>query len=174
MRIKHIITGGPCTGKTTTVSALRDRGFRTIDEASRLLIEEQLKSGGDLVPWKDLHGFNVAVTDRQLEMEARVTDETHFLDRGVIDNLAYCEWGKIDPPGNLKDASKQTDYHTVFLLEPLPHMENDDVRKETPEDRALLHTLLKKHYEAHGYQVVEVPPWPVQERVEFILKKIRS
>ena len=166
---KHIITGGPCSGKTTTVQALKEKGFGIVEEASRILIEEQTRSGGDLVPWKKLHEFNVAVTELQVKLEAEAKDGTHFLDRGVVDNLAYCEWGGIKPPENLQAAVKDSTYHKVFLLQQLNHFENDEVRKESPEDAVRLQGLVKKAYESQGYQVIEVPPWPVEKRVEFIL-----
>lgn len=54
---KHIITGAQCTGKTSTVNALHKRGYSVIEEAARLLIEEQNRTGGDLVPWKRLFDF---------------------------------------------------------------------------------------------------------------------
>ena len=169
---KFVITGGPCTGKTTTLEALRKKGFRVLEEASRLLIEEQNKNGGDLVPWKKLYDFNAAVTELQIKMESEATTGAYFLDRGVIDNLAYCEWGGIDPPENLKAAATKIKYEKVFLLLPLKIFENDTVRKENKNDAVKLTKLIKKVYQKLGHEVIEVPPFSVEKRVEFILEKL--
>ena len=171
---KHVITGGPCSGKTTTVEALRRRGFGIIEEASRKIIEEQVKNGGDLVPWKRLADFNVAVTHIQKEFESRVSDGVYFLDRGVIDNFAYCELGGIEPPSELSDVARKTKYNKIFLLLPLGFMEKDSARRESREDAEKLTKLIEKAYMFHGYKVIAVPPVSVEERVEFILKEINA
>jgi len=172
--MKVVITGGPCTGKTTTVEALEKRGHKVLPEISRLVIEEQNKIGGDMVPWKRLQDFNAEVTRRQLDMEANAPNGLVFLDRGVIDNLAYCEWGNVTPPQELKDAVTQTSYGKVFLLLPLPFIENDDVRTETGEDVITLTNLIRKAYQEHGHKVIEIPPVSVDERVELILGELKS
>ena len=140
-----------------------------IPEVPRIIIEEQNASGGDLVPWKKMKEFNEEMTRRQQEFEATATDEVHFLDRGVIDGLAYCEFGRVEPPQILVEAASTASYDKIFLLLPLPHYENDEVRKESKEDQTRLHGLIKKAYESQGYRVIEVPPWSVEKRVEFIL-----
>ena len=169
---KHVITGGPCTGKTTTLEALKKKGYNIVEEASRILIDEQNRTGGDLLPWKRLFDFQIKLTELQLMLESKATTGTHFLDRGVIDNLAFCEWGKIKPPKELSDAVKKASYNKIFLLEPLSHFENDSVRTETEEDRVLLTKLIKKHYRAHGYEVISIPSVSVQKRVQLILQKL--
>ncbi|MBI4181588.1 MAG: ATP-binding protein [Candidatus Aenigmarchaeota archaeon] len=169
---KIVITGGPCCGKTTTIEALRAKGFSAVPEASRMLIEREQARGGDLVPWKRLGDFNAAVTALQLELEQQAREGTWFLDRGIVDNLAYCRWGKVQPPLPLLEALAQASYHKVFLLQPLPLFENDHVRKETPEQRAELHNHLLQAYLERGYEVIQVPPFSVEERVQFILGRL--
>ena len=41
----HVITGGPCSGKTTLVDQLADKGFRTVPETARLYIEKEMARG---------------------------------------------------------------------------------------------------------------------------------
>lgn len=171
---KIVITGGPCTGKTTTIEALRKKGFAIIEETARFLIEEQLRIGGEIVPWKNILLFNEKVAHFQLTKEMALTEGTFFLDRGIVDNLAYCRWGNIEPPAPLLDAVKQLRYEKVFFLQKLPLFENDPVRRENLEEQERLHLLIRDMYLQHGYPLIEVPPFPVEERVEFILRHVNG
>jgi len=40
MTIHIAIEGGPCTGKTTLIESLKEKGYFTINEASRELIKK--------------------------------------------------------------------------------------------------------------------------------------
>lgn len=90
----------------------------------------------------------------------------------MIDNLAYCEWGNITIPQELRKAASETRYDKVFLLEPIKTYENDAVRREGREDQQRLHTLIKKAYQRTGHQVIEVPPHSIENRVDYILAKL--
>ncbi len=41
----HVITGAPCSGKTTVIRDLERRGFRVVHETARAWIEEELQKG---------------------------------------------------------------------------------------------------------------------------------
>jgi predicted ATPase len=49
-----IISGGPGFGKTTLILELEKAGFQCVHESSREIIHEQMQSGGNFLPWKDL------------------------------------------------------------------------------------------------------------------------
>ena len=38
----HVITGAPCSGKTTLIGELADKGFRTVPESGRICVEREL------------------------------------------------------------------------------------------------------------------------------------
>lgn len=46
-----VLTGGPGSGKTTLIEALRSAGFATSVEAGRGIIRDQLAIGGPALPW---------------------------------------------------------------------------------------------------------------------------
>ncbi len=169
---KIVITGGPCTGKTTTLQAIEKKGYPIVPEASTILIDQQIKSKGNVLPWIDLYQFNVKVTELQLELEALNKNKgLVFLDRSLIDNLAYCKNGDIKPPQNLLEAVKKTKYDRIFFLEQLEKWEETDVRRD--KDQAdKIHQAILQAYRTEGYEPIVVPPFSVEERIEFILEKV--
>ncbi|RUU62771.1 ATPase, partial [Mesorhizobium sp. M2C.T.Ca.TU.009.01.2.1] len=48
-----VLTGGPGSGKTTLIEALRAQGFATAPEAGRGIIRDQTAIGGPALPWQD-------------------------------------------------------------------------------------------------------------------------
>lgn len=46
-----VLTGGPGSGKTTLIEALRTAGFATLPEAGRGIIRDQMAIGGPALPW---------------------------------------------------------------------------------------------------------------------------
>jgi predicted ATPase len=41
----HVITGGTCCGKTTLIDLLAERGFQTVPETGRQVIEREVARG---------------------------------------------------------------------------------------------------------------------------------
>ncbi len=85
----YILTGGPGSGKTTVLNLLADMGYLTMKESAREIIQRQVETGGDGVPWMNtlryadlmlLH----AVTDFE---EYSHIDRPCFFDRGIPDVL---------------------------------------------------------------------------------------
>jgi predicted ATPase len=45
------LTGGPGSGKTSLIEALKARGHATTEEAGRGVIREEMRDGGNGLPW---------------------------------------------------------------------------------------------------------------------------
>ncbi|MBL7206796.1 MAG: ATP-binding protein [Candidatus Aenigmarchaeota archaeon] len=170
---KIVITGGPCTGKTTLLNDLGKLGFNTVHEASRKIIDEEQKKENGVLPWTDAEQFEVLVKQMQMGNETNLTSETiHFLDRGLGDILAYCDFLNIPHTEGVKQLSLPPRYEKVLLLEPLEIFENDDVRKESLEEGRKIHEFIEKAYTGLGYEVVKVPPLGKKERLDWVLKQL--
>ena len=65
-------------------------------------------------------------------------------------------------------------YRAVFFLAPLEAYEETDVRLEDSEAAASIGADIQAEYARLGYDVVVVPPLPVDERCEFILSRARA
>lgn len=172
-RTIHIVTGGPCVGKTTILNDLKARGFHIEDEISRQVIEEQQKIDGDILPWKNINQFQVELFNRQKHIEEMLpTDKITFYDRGVADILAYCSVFNCKVPDGVREYSKPPHYQKVFILEQLDFFEKDNVRKEEPELAKKIHDAVKKAYIDLGYEVISVPPLPKKERLEWLINHL--
>ena len=73
VRHSHCFTGAPHAGKTTLLSALRDRGFHVLPEAALGVIESLVHEHGadDARRWRAEHAaeFQSRVTLRQIALE---------------------------------------------------------------------------------------------------------
>ena len=52
-----VVTGGPGSGKSSLIESLRRRGFRSMPEAGRAIIQDQIRIGGKFLPWADRSMF---------------------------------------------------------------------------------------------------------------------
>lgn len=169
----YVLTGGPCAGKTTLILELERRGHHVIHEAARLIIEEELAEGKTLEEIRRPPGrFERRVVERNIAHEKGLPSElTVFLDRGILDNVAYHRYLNIPMDAQLEEAATAARYRKVFLLD-MVDFEQDEARNETPEQASAIHEHLAKAYEEYGVPLVRVPVLPVPERAEFILKNL--
>lgn len=169
----YVITGGPSSGKTTTIDLLRARGFHVTHEQASDIISEELAKGRTLLEVRaDGDWFQQEILKRQLEDEATLLpDETVFLDRGVPDGLGYERFLKLKSNPELHHASKSARYRKVFLLECLP-VKLDWNRHEDAQVQQEIHDVIRETYLELGFDLVDVPALSPEERVEFILERL--
>jgi len=162
-----VITGGPCTGKTTLLQAMASLGYSILPEMARTIIEESEIKGRDLVPWKSLADFQEEVLRRQLEQESVMGESrrVHFLDRGIVDGAGYCMEGGICEPKTLLTCG-YCRYGKVVLLEPLSHYTQDISRMEDRDRGVRIHECIIGAYEKYSYTIERLPAWSIERRVE--------
>lgn len=129
----HVVTGGPSSGKTTTVNLLRGRGYTTTIEHARHYIDLQRITGRSTAEVRARQSeFQRAVVDMQIEQERSLDpQQTVFLDRALPDSLAYYRFLGLAPGTALLGALAGARYATVFLLDLLP-LASDYARTEDP------------------------------------------
>ena len=159
-------------GKTTTLGELEKRGFDIVPEAARQIIAEEQQKVQGILPWTDLMGFQQKVLDRQLDLEGHVRGSVAFLDRGVVDGLAYCKLGAQVPHRELVRCAGMHRYEGVFILDQLPLYSTDTERKEDRETATKIHACLHEVYHEQGYRPIVVPVLKPEGRAQFILEHI--
>lgn len=171
----YIITGGPGAGKTTLLLELEKRGYKCIPEVARRIIQEQMASGGDALPWKNMERYTIAMQEGSIAVYiAANKSEITFFDRGIPDTITHCNLINKPVPDTLKQAAENFRYNKiVFMLPPWKEIyETDTERKQTWEEAAITYIKLNETYEEYGYKLIEIPPLPVAERADFLLSHI--
>ena len=169
---KYVITGGPGVGKTKTLLELQKLGHQIVPEAARHLIEQEQQKPQGVLPWTNLFVFQQLVTQLQLEFESRISVGVAFLDRGFVDNFAYCKLGNILVPEELVALKTTHKYDGVFVLDPLLAYSKDAVRKEDAAFAQALHAAILEVYHEQGYVPIVVPVLEPEDRAKFILKYV--
>jgi predicted ATPase len=169
----HVITGGPSSGKTTTVQMLGRRGYRTTIEHARHFIDTQRITGRTVAEIRaNQREFQKGVVMMQIEQEQVLDpDELYFLDRALPDSLAYCRYLGIEPDPELLAALGTASYRKVFVLDLLP-LAGDYARTEDAAAQLRIHATLIEVYEDLGFVVETVPVLSVEQRVDLILSRV--
>jgi len=169
----YVITGGPSSGKTTTVNLLRDRGYITTMEHARHFLDTQRLKGKTIEEVRNnQREFQLGVLDMQIEQENEINPEVQvFLDRAIPDALAYYMFLNLSVDDKLTEALKNVSYKKIFIMDYLP-LVNDYARNENAEAQKKIHSLITEVYEALPFPVIHVPVLSANERVDFILNNL--
>ena len=169
----YVVTGGPGSGKTTVVNHLNMLGYHTTIEHARHFIDTQMITGKTVEEIrKNQVLFQKGILNMQIIQEESLSpDELVFLDRALPDTLAYYHFLNLPVDNRLKDALQNVFYKKVFILKPLP-LVNDYARREDEAGQKKISDLITEVYESLPFPVVHVPLLPPMERVEFILKNL--
>lgn len=171
----HVITGGPCTGKTTMVNMLGENGFKTTIEHARHYIDTQQEKGETVEEIRaNSKKFQIGVLDMQIEEESNLNPvHTVFLDRAIPDAKAYYRFLNLEFDKKLLEAMELFCYKKIFILDRLPLIQ-DYARREDEEEQIRIHNLIIEVYSELPCPTVFVPVLPPLERVDFMLNNIKD
>ncbi len=167
----HVITGAACSGKTTLIDLLADKGSQTAPETARHYLDREMGKGRTLDEiFKDAT-TEPGIYDMQLRLEhgLRAIDVV-FLDRALPDSLTFFRFAGLNPNEILAECFHHR-YASMFLLDRLPFQQND-ARIEDDAFAGLLDEWLARDYSALGYNVVRVPVLSIKDRLAFILERL--
>ncbi|MBO9731555.1 MAG: AAA family ATPase [Chitinophaga sp.] len=171
-----VITGGPGMGKTTVITALQESGYTCVPESGRDIIQQQVASGGEALPWRNREAFAARMFEQALrDFQAQSGQMPPvFFDRGIADTIGYLTLCGLPVPALMSEAARQYRFNNrVFFTPPWPAIyEQDNERKQSFEEAVRTYEQLLRTYEELGYEVVILPKVSVAERVQFILSVI--
>lgn len=173
-----VITGGPGVGKTTLIHELSNAGFTVVEEDARKIIQAQILTGGDALPWKNKALYaklmlEAAVSAYQTIKEKQLSNPV-FFDRGILDTICYINMENISIPSAMKALALEHPYAPkVFILPPWKEIyQTDNERKQTWQEAVSTFEKMKETYLDYGYEVIEVPKTDVKTRRQFIEKHL--
>lgn len=173
-----VVTGGPGSGKSTLISALRHRGFATVEESGRAIIREQMSSGGDALPWGDRARFAQLMLDREIQAYERMKENIApvVFDRGIPDVIGYLRLCDLPVPAAADEAARTRRYNPLVFIAPFwPEIYAQDAeRKQDPAEAERTFRMMRTVYAEYGYELAELPLATVEERVAFFLARIRA
>ena len=169
----YVITGGPSSGKTTTINMLQEKGYKTTIEHARHYIDTMRTEGETVEEMRNnKQKFQLGILDMQIEQEASINPEdVVFLDRAIPDALAYYRFLGLEVDQLLTKALQSVNYKKTFILDRLPLI-NDYARLESQQDQIKIHNLITEVYISLPFPVVHVPVLKPEERVNFILSNL--
>jgi predicted ATPase len=171
-----VLIGGPSSGKTTLINALKEKGQVCYPEISREVIKEAQAQGIDQLFLENPLLFSQLLLEGRVQQFKKAQEETSeyvFLDRGLPDVLAYMNYIGNTYPNTFHQACEKYQYTHIFVLPPWKEIYiSDTERYETYEQTVLIHEHLKETYKKYGYQLTEIPKDTVENRLNFILGEL--
>jgi len=133
-----------------------------------------LRRKGYEQPWQ-LPDFQDKILELQLQREKQVEnlDGRVFIDRGILDGLAYYQIQGRNPSEAMKKAIEQSKarYSQVFLMERPDRVEQNGIRFESAEEAQKLQELQYQNYTNAGYHVERIPfSLGIEGRVKRIIE----
>ncbi|GGE09791.1 AAA family ATPase [Psychroflexus salis] len=171
---KHLLIGGPGTGKSSTLDYIEKLGFKCFPEIAREITLAAQQKGIDQLFLTDPLAFSNALLDGRIEQfnqAGLLQNKVVFIDRGIPDISAYLDFAKQNYPNNYKIANQKYIYDKVFHFPIWKEIfMNDNERYEGFKELNQIDLCLKSTYKNLGYNLIEVPKASIKERADFIIQ----
>lgn len=173
-----VVSGCSGSGKSTLIAALAQHGEAVATEPGREVVKEEIRRGGDGLPWANRQRFIDLCAERTIrdfDRHAQLGRRT-FFDRSFVDVASAVTLTGLVAPSGLKIALESKRYASLVFMSPpwetLFHPDSE--RRHSFRDALEEYEVLVPTYRRHGYQVVFIPQAPLPERVAFVLSMASS
>jgi predicted ATPase len=177
---RFLLTGAPGAGKTGIIRHLELDGFGVVEEAATDIIAAA-QARGAIDPWRD-PAFIDAVARLQKEREIRssyLPDDIQFHDRSVVCTAALAVYlGHTRSPfltSELERIRGEGVYERqVFFIRNLGYITSSAARRISFEESLQFEKVHEDTYRSFGFELMEIEPGPVVERVHSIRAAIKK
>jgi predicted ATPase len=168
-----VVTGGPGSGKSSLLDALERAGYARSVEAGRGIIQDQMAISGTALPWADRAAFAELMLAWEMRSYhlAEQSRGAFFFDRSVVDVLGYMRLSGLAVLAHVERAAEMFRYDgRVFIAPAWQEIYREDAeRKQSFDEAVRTEEAMREVYPAYGYELIELPRAPVEERVRFVL-----
>jgi len=171
----NVIAGGPCSGKTSLIKALSEKGYKTIPETAEQMIKEGIRAGisvekqrRDPVAWQ----MNLLKKDFNLMDQLANDGNTVVTDTSFIETVVFANRAGIEMGPSVESWIKSKRYSKVFFVEPIEEYEASSVRMESEKMAKEISAQIQDMYRFYGYELTMVPAMPLAERCIFVCEHI--
>ena len=166
-----MISGCSGGGKSTLLDALAAKGYSTVKEPGRRIVQEELASGGSALPWDDTLAFVRRLVAMSKADWAAAEGDTGwvFFDRGLIDAASGLQHLTGEPL--IEQIAERYRFNcNVFMAPPWPEIYvRDNERRHDLADALDEYGRNCALYPSLGYRVHILPKVSVAKRVDFVL-----
>jgi predicted ATPase len=177
---RYILTGTPGAGKTAILRQLEADGYSVVEEAATDVIAlEQAK--GIAQPWTH-PSFLDSIASLQKQRQLRAAHkscELQFHDRSAICTAALAAYLGFPITAALAQEleriqSQQIFERQVFFIRNMGFMTPSEARKISFEESLRFEQIHEETYRGFGFEIVNIAPGNLADRVETILAKSSS
>lgn len=173
-----VLSGCSGSGKSTLLAALAAQGESVAPEPGRRVVQQELASGGDALPWRNAQRFIdrcARLADADFELHAAQPRRT-FFDRSLVDVAAAVARSGLQAPAVLTHAMATKCYAPfVFMSAPWQALFATDAERRHGFDEAVAeYDALVPAYRDRGYDIIDLPQLPVAQRAAFVLTNVNA
>lgn len=183
--LKIPISGGPHTGKTTLLEALRGQygDAHFVKEPAEIIIaaekrkEEEEEGYQGVYPVGNYPAFAPLVVAKSLELEAEIPEETGFVfqDRSLIDNIGYGMLNNfVELIPRVEEHVRAARYSFALFCEPVGTYTATEIRHEDSQQALETHEALARAYDGSGIEIVHLPAVSVPDRLELVAEALAA
>ena len=172
MAREFILTGAPGAGKTLILRHLELAGIEIIEEAATDVIALEHGRGVER-PWEEPEFISRIAGLQMLRAARPARGDLRVADRSLVCTLALAEYlGHPVPPALERGigtalADPQLERRVLFV-DLLGFITNTEARRISLEDSRRFEAFHVAAYERFGFELVRIPPMPIDERVAMV------
>ncbi|GAA4249842.1 AAA family ATPase [Dactylosporangium darangshiense] len=173
MTRRIVLTGAPGAGKTSIALALRAAGHLVVDEAATDVIAETPHLEGDGPAFLD----RIVAVQRTRQLAAR--GAVQVFDRSPVCTLALAVYSGLPPTVTLAAEAERieregTYERRVVFVRLMGFIVPTAARRISLADSQRFERIHEEVYRGLGYELVEVPPGTLQDRVALVAELIAA
>ncbi|MCP9221839.1 AAA family ATPase [Erythrobacter sp. LQ02-29] len=166
--VRVVITGAPGAGKSALLTELAGRGYATVPEAARVILQQP---AGMALREKEPQGFAHAMLEADLASHAAAKYSPTIFDRGFADIVGFLRLEGCQVGDEIIRAARNSRYSgPIFRAPPWRDIyTRDDQRIQSWDEAVASDAAVCAAWREYGYELVDLPLTDIAGRADFLL-----